>query len=67
MSISRRGMTKRANQGNQRAPAKDIEATAYALLFYLSQGKVVESLQIVKWLVSQRNPRGGYLSTQVSL
>ena len=43
----------------------DVEATAYALLAYTDQGNIAYSLPIVRWLIKQRNPRGGFKSTQV--
>jgi len=47
------------------ASAKDIEMTSYALLAYAKQKKINEALPIVKWIISQRNPTGGFASTQV--
>lgn len=47
------------------ASSTDIEATSYNLLTYIYLGKMTEAGPIVKWLVSQRNPNGGYHSTQV--
>ncbi|XP_060570674.1 C3 and PZP-like alpha-2-macroglobulin domain-containing protein 8 [Ruditapes philippinarum] len=47
-----------------RAPAKDIEASSYALLTYMKLGYFSEAFPIVTWLVSQRNPTGGQSSTQ---
>ncbi|XP_032815154.2 CD109 antigen-like isoform X1 [Petromyzon marinus] len=44
--------------------AVTIEATAYALLAHLHQGKVIEGTPIMKWLSQQRNHLGGYSSTQ---
>ena len=50
--------------------AIDIEITAYALLAHLHmsadpQNDVHTMLPIVRWLTAQRNPNGGFLSTQV--
>ncbi|XP_060557269.1 CD109 antigen-like [Ruditapes philippinarum] len=47
-----------------RAPSMDVEASSYALLFYMKLGYYAEAFPIVKWLVSQRNPTGGQRSTQ---
>ncbi|XP_052786009.1 CD109 antigen-like [Mya arenaria] len=47
-----------------RAPSRDIEATSYALLTYTELGKLSEGRKVVNWLVSQRNPSGGFASTQ---
>ena len=54
-----------------RAPAVDIEMTAYALLTYVVLAKddsslIGQAMQIVKWLTKQRNALGGFASTQVS-
>jgi CD109 antigen len=42
----------------------DTEMTAYALLAFIEAGRSMESLQIFKWLISQRNDHGGFKSTQ---
>ena len=43
---------------------------AYGLMAYISGqiafGSRLDHFKIVKWLVSQRNPHGGFGSTQVS-
>ncbi|XP_052786171.1 CD109 antigen-like [Mya arenaria] len=52
------------NQLSARAPPQDVETTSYALLTYIQMGKVTEAFSIVKWLISQRNPTGGFVSTQ---
>ena len=48
----------------------NIEMTAYGLMTYISGripfGSRLDHFKIVKWLVSQRNPHGGFGSTQVS-
>lgn len=45
--------------------AVDIETTAYALL-NLGVNKDLEGgLPVLKWITSQRNPEGGFSSTQV--
>jgi len=56
--------------GQWRAPYKralsaDIEMTAYALLTYVHRRDIGGAVPIVKWIVSQRNSRGGWSSTQV--
>ncbi|XP_055342262.1 CD109 antigen-like [Paramacrobiotus metropolitanus] len=43
--------------------AKDVEATAYALLAYMANGKFNTSLKIVNWLISKQNVEGGFYST----
>jgi len=50
--------------------AIDIEITAYALLAHLHMSTnplndLDTVLPIVQWLTAQRNPDGGFLSTQV--
>ena len=54
-----------------RAPAADIEMTAYALLTYVvlaedDSSLISQAMPIVKWLTKQRNALGGFASTQVS-
>ena len=54
-----------------RAPAADIEMTAYALMTYILQAKedsslIGQAMPIVRWLTKQRNALGGFASTQVS-
>ncbi|XP_055348319.1 CD109 antigen-like isoform X2 [Paramacrobiotus metropolitanus] len=44
--------------------AKDVEATAYALLAFLANNKFASSLPIVSWLISKQNAEGGFVSTQ---
>jgi len=39
--------------------------TAYALLTYALQNDASGSLPVAKWLIAQRNPNGGFVSTQV--
>ena len=47
------------------AGASDIEITAYALLAYNTNNDIIGGIPIIKWLASQRNPGGGFASTQV--
>ncbi|XP_067667466.1 CD109 antigen-like [Haliotis asinina] len=42
----------------------DIETSAYALLTYTARGQLGEGLKVMKWIVQQRNPNGGFTSTQ---
>lgn len=43
----------------------DVEMTAYGALLYLRNPSLAgKSLKIVKWLISKRNPQGGFSSTQ---
>ena len=50
--------------GNESSRALVVETTAYALLAYLQEGRLIEAYPIVKWLVEQRSPEGGFQSTQ---
>ena len=52
---------RRKNEGK----AMNIELTAYGLLSLAANDDQIEGLQVLKWLTSQRNPNGGYSSTQV--
>lgn len=47
------------------AKAVDIETTAYALLSLGVQKDLEGGLPVLKWVTSQRNPEGGFSSTQV--
>ncbi|XP_050081691.1 CD109 antigen-like [Anopheles aquasalis] len=42
----------------------DVEMSAYALLASLVSSTGLESLPVMKWLLSQRNDKGGFQSTQ---
>lgn len=50
---------------NPRARPIDIETSAYALLYLTEKNDMSQGMKIVNWLVSQRNPNGGFSSTQV--
>ncbi len=52
------------NPWNNYPNAVNIEMTAYALQSYLLAGYDKEAIQILKWLVTQRNENGGFQSTQ---
>jgi len=43
----------------------DIEMTAYGLLVHCLNGDVSGAVPIAKWIIAQRNPNGGFSSTQV--
>lgn len=50
---------------NPRAQPIDIETASYALL-YLTEGAMIEdAMKVTKWLTSQRNPTGGFTTSQV--
>jgi CD109 antigen len=42
----------------------NVEMSSYAMLTYILAGYVDQTFPIMKWLVSQRNYRGGFQSTQ---
>ncbi|XP_062608191.1 CD109 antigen-like isoform X3 [Saccostrea cucullata] len=42
----------------------DIEMTSYALLVYAANNQFTNGLPVMKWITSQRNPHGGFGSTQ---
>lgn len=48
----------------RRPSSIDVETTAYALLAHLEAKQFDESIPIVKWLLGQRNNKGGFQSTQ---
>lgn len=45
--------------------ALNVETTAYALLAQMALGRLKFSGPIVTWLTGQRDPQGGFVSTQV--
>ena len=47
------------------AGASNIEMSAIALLVYTANQDKLGGVPIIKWLASQRNPNGGFSSTQV--
>lgn len=53
--------------GSLQTLEQDIETSAYALLYLAEKNDLSQGMKIVNWLVSQRNPEGGFSSTQVSL
>merc|ERR1712061_953215 len=44
--------------------ARDVEITAYNVLSLTLKDKLSESLQAIRWLATNRNSRGGFVSTQ---
>jgi len=44
--------------------ARDVEITAYNILSLTLQNKLAEALQAIRWLVTNRNSYGGFVSTQ---
>ncbi|XP_045203101.2 alpha-2-macroglobulin-like isoform X2 [Mercenaria mercenaria] len=55
------GQTKHWNNPSR---ALEIEIAAYALLTYSKLADKTNGLMILKWLIENRNPYGGFLSTQ---
>ncbi|PIK40231.1 hypothetical protein BSL78_22928 [Apostichopus japonicus] len=45
-------------------PSSEVEMTSYALLTYLEMDDIPGASSIAKWMTHQRNPFGGYGSTQ---
>ncbi|CAG7733701.1 unnamed protein product, partial [Allacma fusca] len=41
-----------------------VETTAYALRTYMQRNLIGDSIPVVRWLLEQRNERGGFISTQ---
>lgn len=50
-----------------RAEPIDILTTAYGLMTFISIKKFSDGMGIMHWLAAQRNPRGGFISSQVTL
>ena len=53
-----------------KAPSADVEMTSYALLAHVMgnrQQGVANGIPIVRWMSKQRNPYGGFSSTQVCI
>jgi len=44
--------------------AVDTEMTSYVLLAYAARGDLVQAKNIIQWITKQRNPHGGFQSTQ---
>jgi CD109 antigen len=42
----------------------DIEMTAYALQALIKANKITEAVAVMKWMTTQRNKNGGFISTQ---
>jgi len=42
----------------------DIEMTAYALRAFIEAGEIADAVNIMKWLLKQRNENGGFIGTQ---
>merc|ERR1719317_1745382 len=64
------------SQGNETLPgklfwstgkgnrARDVELTAYMVLNLVHRERLSEALKAIRWLATQRNSRGGFVSTQ---
>lgn len=53
------------NPPHSQSNAIDIELTSYILMNYAMNNDVENGLPVLRWLTSQRNPNGGFASTQV--
>lgn len=51
-------------ENNSKSKTMNVEITAYALLTFLSTKKESDCIPILKWLLDQRNDRGGFRGTQ---
>lgn len=54
----------REQEANEKPRSMNIEITGYALQAFLEAGRENEGFSILKWLISQRNSKGGFYSTQ---
>lgn len=52
---------------NPRARPIDIETAGFALLYYSLEKNYQGGMNVLRWLITQRNPNGGFQSTQVSI
>uniref|UniRef100_A0AAG5DEP7 CD109 antigen n=1 Tax=Anopheles atroparvus TaxID=41427 RepID=A0AAG5DEP7_ANOAO len=52
------------NPWYNRPNSLNVEMTAYGLLAFLEAGLETDALPIMKWLIGQRNDKGGFQSTQ---
>jgi CD109 antigen len=52
------------NPWNSRPSSVNVEMTAYALQALIEAGSASLAIPIMRWLVSQRNENGGFVSTQ---
>jgi CD109 antigen len=52
------------NPWNHRPSSVNVEMTAYALQALIEADRVSTAVPIMKWLVTQRNENGGFVSTQ---
>ncbi|KAJ8297468.1 hypothetical protein KUTeg_023999 [Tegillarca granosa] len=50
---------------HQQSKPMDIEMTSYALLVYAHENQFTSGLPVMKWITTQRNPSGGFVSTQL--
>lgn len=44
----------------------EIETAGYVLLAHANENDINAALPVMKWLIQQRSPYGGFISTQVS-
>lgn len=48
-------------------PSKQVEVASYAILAYVQLERQLEATDILRWLISERNPVGGFYSTEDSI
>ncbi|XP_041359485.1 CD109 antigen-like isoform X2 [Gigantopelta aegis] len=54
----------RENTTPTRAKSIDILITSYVLLTYVQRGEISRGTDVMQWITSQRNPHGGFASSQ---
>lgn len=52
------------NRTTKSSKTLNIEITSYGLLAILESGRFIDGFPYFKWLLSQRNSKGGFISTQ---
>jgi CD109 antigen len=52
------------NPWNDQPNSVNVEMSAYAMQAFVEAGNETEAVQIMKWLIAQRNENGGFQSTQ---
>ncbi|XP_052864269.1 uncharacterized protein LOC128270884 [Anopheles cruzii] len=52
------------NPWNSRPNSVNVEMSAYGMLAFIEAGLDTDALPVMKWLIGQRNDKGGFQSTQ---
>ncbi|XP_058061517.1 thioester-containing protein 1 allele R1-like isoform X2 [Anopheles bellator] len=52
------------NPWNSRPNSVNVEMSAYSMLAFIEAGLDTDALPVMKWLIGQRNDKGGFQSTQ---